>query len=100
MSEKPEIDGVRKFETAKPGTRMKAGREHRVPLSGRALAIVEQLVEEKQGDFVFGGQRGKPLSTPAMNMVLRRMQAENATVHGFQLPRLGRERNLVAARGR
>jgi len=46
-----------------PAARMKAGREHRVPLSIRALAILEKLAEAKTGDFVFAGQRpGKPLS--------------------------------------
>ena len=79
-----EIDGDKKIWTV-PATRMKAGREHRVPLSGRALAIVEQLAESKRGDFVFPGQgRAKPLSNMAMDMMLRRMKAENATVHGFR----------------
>jgi integrase len=79
-----EIDMDKKVWTV-PATRMKAGREHRVPLSGRALAVVEQLAEAKQGDFVFAGQsRGKPLSNMAMDMVLRRMKVENVTVHGFR----------------
>jgi integrase len=64
---------------------MKAGREHRVPLSGRALSIVKQLAKLKAGEFVFPGQnRSKPLSNMAMEMVLRRMKVECATVHGFR----------------
>jgi integrase len=56
---------------------MKAGREHRVPLSTRALAILEKLAEAKTSDFVFAGQRpGKPLSGMALEMVLRRMKIE------------------------
>ena len=88
-----EIDKDKKIWTV-PATRMKAGREHRVPLSVRAFAIVEQMAEAKQGDFVFAGQgRGKPLSSMAMEMMLRRMKIENATVARLplQLPRLGRE---------
>jgi integrase len=64
---------------------MKAGREQRVPLSGRAVAILQRLGEAKTGDFVFAGQRpGKPLSGMAMEMILRRMKAEGVTVHGFR----------------
>jgi integrase len=64
---------------------MKAGREHRVPLSPRALAILRSLEKLKVGEFVFPGQsRSKPLSNMAMEMVLRRMKIEDATVHGFR----------------
>ena len=64
---------------------MKAAREHRVPLSGRALAILEKLFEAKTGEFVFAGQRaGKPLSSKAMEMMLRRLKMEGVTVHGFR----------------
>ncbi len=68
-----------------PANRMKAGREHRVPLSPRAVAILRQLEKLKAGEFVFPGQaRNKPLSNMAMEMILRRMKIENATVHGFR----------------
>jgi integrase len=68
-----------------PATRMKAGREHRVPLSERALMIVKAMHEIRNGDFVFGGQKpNKPLSGMALEMLLRRMKIENATVHGFR----------------
>jgi integrase len=64
---------------------MKAAREHRVPLSGRALAILEKLFEAKTGEFIFAGQRaGKPLSSKAMEMMLRRLKMEGVTVHGFR----------------
>jgi len=65
--------------------RMKASREHRVPLSPRALAIVTAQGDIYKDDFVFPGQKGgQPLSVMAMEMVLRRMKIENATVHGFR----------------
>jgi integrase len=68
-----------------PANRMKAGREHRVPLSRRALRIVKALHETVAGEFVFPGQRsGKPLSAMALEMVLRRMKVDGVTVHGFR----------------
>jgi integrase len=68
-----------------PAHRMKAGREHRVPLSPRAVAILRQLEELKAGEFVFPGHaRNKPLSNMAMEMMLRRMNIQDATVHGFR----------------
>ena len=69
-----------------PAERMKAGREHRVPLSRRAIKIVKQAVQDNpDGEFLFPGQKsGKPLSTMALEMVLRRMKIDDATVHGFR----------------
>ena len=80
----PEIDFDKKIWTV-PAERMKAGREHRVPLSPRAVAILRKLEKVKVGEFVFAGQaRSKPLSNMAMEMVLRRMKIADATVHGFR----------------
>jgi len=68
-----------------PAERMKAGREHRVPLSARALEILQALGESRDSDFVFPGQRlGKPLSAMALEMMLRRMKIQSVTVHGFR----------------
>jgi integrase len=68
-----------------PAERMKAGREHRVPLSARAVAILKALAKTTQGKFVFTGQAPhKPLSGMAMEMLLRRMKIDDATVHGFR----------------
>jgi integrase len=79
-----EIDLDKKIWTV-PAVRMKAGREHRVPLASRAVAILRQLEKVNTGGFVFPGQaRNKPLSNMAMEMVLRRMKVEDATVHGFR----------------
>ena len=65
--------------------RMKGGREHRVPLSQRALEIVKAMYEARNSNFVFAGQKlGKPLLVTALLMLLRRMKIENATVHGFR----------------
>jgi integrase len=68
-----------------PPERMKAGREHRVPLSGRACAILHELRKVRTSAFVFPAPReGKKLSDMAMEMLLRRMQVQNVTVHGFR----------------
>jgi integrase len=79
-----EIDLNKKLWTI-PAARMKAGREHRVPLSPRAVSILRQMEKVKTGSFVFPGQvRGKPLSNMAMDMMLRRMEHDTVTVHGFR----------------
>ena len=67
-----------------PPTRMKAGREHRVPLSPRAVEIMKCLHKPGAEGFVFPGPKPKkPLSSMAMAMLLRRMKSE-VTVHGFR----------------
>jgi integrase len=80
----PEIDLDKQIWTV-PASRMKAGREHRVPLSPRAVAILRQLEKLKAGDFVFPGQKTKsPFSGRVLQMVLRKLGVKNATVHGFR----------------
>src|SRR5215207_10253418 len=60
-----------------PPTRMKGGREHRVPLSPRALEILDRVEAIRTGDYVFPGQRrGTALSASTMHQVLRRVTAE------------------------
>jgi integrase len=79
-----EIDLDKKIWTV-PADRMKAGREHRVPLSERAVAILKRLAEIRTGDFVFPGRRkNRPLWDMAMNWMLRQVKADGATVHGFR----------------
>ena len=57
--------------------RMKGGREHRVPLSPRAVAIVDEMQQARLSEFVFPGvRRGKPLSDRAHWFVLRRMKID------------------------
>lgn len=67
-----------------PAARMKAGSEHRVPLSSRALEIVKALAETQLSEYVFPGQKPKrPLSSMSMEMLLRRMKVA-FTPHGFR----------------
>jgi integrase len=65
-----------------PGERMKADKEHRVPLSDRAVEILNTLPRE--GDFVFAGARAnRPLSNDAMLQVVRAIRP-GFTSHGFR----------------
>jgi integrase len=62
-----------------------AGLEHRIPLTARAVAILKSLHKLPHNDHVFpGNARGKPLSSMAMSMLLRRMGKTETTVHGFR----------------
>ena len=68
-----------------PATRMKAGVAYRVPLSSRAVEILETLEVQKTNDFVFPGRsRNKSLSNMSMLMLVRRMEVSGITVHGFR----------------
>src|ERR1700736_659122 len=68
-----------------PAARMKAGREHRVPLSAATVTVLEQMKEIRESEFVFrGGKKGKPLSNMAMLAVLKRMGRGGLTAHGFR----------------
>ena len=68
-----------------PAGRMKAGREHKVPLSHAALAVLTRMAETRESDFVFPGHRaGQALSNMAMLMLLRRMGHDSISVHGFR----------------
>jgi integrase len=67
-----------------PATRMKAQREHKVPLSGRAVAILNALAKVRLNDHLFFGlKEGKPLSDMALLMLLRDLRP-GITTHGFR----------------
>jgi integrase len=81
-----EIDLLDKTWTV-PAARMKANREHRVPLSARVLAILQGMQPTRIGDngFVFPGPHPRrPLSNAAFLRLLRRMGLHELTVHGFR----------------
>ena len=66
-----------------PASRMKGGREHRVPLSAKAKKLLKKL--PRMGDYIFPGVRyDQPLSDMSLTAVLRRMGREDITVHGFR----------------
>ena len=66
-----------------PAEHMKMNREHRVPLSKAAVAVLEAM--PRMGDLIFpGAKTGKPLSDMSLTAVLRRMKRRDITVHGFR----------------
>jgi integrase len=67
-----------------PVQRMKGGKEHRVPLSDRAWAILKEMQELRQNDLVFpGSKQGRPLSDMSLLMLLRELRS-GITTHGFR----------------
>ncbi len=77
-----EID-LKAHEWRIPGDRMKAGREHRVPLSEAAVALLGALPRVVDNDLVFPAARGGQLSDMTLTAVLRRMKVD-AVPHGFR----------------
>ena len=69
-----------------PALRMKAEAEHSVPLTDRAMALLNALKpkDPEPHRLVFPAQRGGKLSNMAMSMLLRRMEIDGITVHGFR----------------
>ena len=83
-----EIDLKAKVWTV-PANRMKAGKEHRVPLTSRAIQVLEGAARLRETDdakaFVFpGGRRGRPLSNMAFKQLLVRMGETGFVPHGFR----------------
>jgi integrase len=67
---------------AVPAGRMKSGREHRVPLSDRAIAILRKMQERRENDFIFPGRSGG-LSNMSLLAMLRTL-GRSVTAHGFR----------------
>jgi len=67
-----------------PAERMKAGREHRVPLSTGAQSLLKSLSEARTGDFVFPSASEGPLSETALSALLKRLGQGKITAHGFR----------------
>jgi integrase len=68
-----------------PADRMKSGREHRVPLSAPASAILEALAPVRRGEFVFHGDTSRrPIGNMSMLRLLTRMGRGDLTAHGFR----------------
>lgn len=66
-----------------PGDRMKAGREHRVPLCTQAVELLKKMPRFVGNEHVFPSPRGKALSDMALLTVMRRMEVD-AVPHGFR----------------
>lgn len=77
-----EIDKKAKVWTI-PAERMKAGKEHRVPLTPSAMKIIETMPKVEDSEFIFTAPRGGALSDMALTQVMRRMKVD-AVPHGFR----------------
>lgn len=67
-----------------PKEKTKTKKEHRVPLSSGALAVLEPLRQAASGNYVFPGMKpGRPLSNMSMDKILR-LEEQDITVHGFR----------------
>ena len=68
-----------------PPIRMKGNREHRVPLTPRCIAILEEMKAVRQGPYVFPGRTGDaPLWINALGYVLQQLGRDGVTAHGFR----------------
>ena len=68
-----------------PPERMKANKEHRVPLSGRAIVILREMEKLRVSDFVFSGFRDhRPLGDNTVRRMLHKLGVDDATTHGFR----------------
>ena len=68
-----------------PKERMKAGVEHRVPLSDQAMKVATKMADQKMSEYVFPNRAtGKPMSNAGMSSVLKRLERTDITVHGFR----------------
>ena len=68
-----------------PAARMKAGREHRVPLTASALSILDKLKSYGNEVYIFSAPSDdRPISGMALEMLLRRMEITGVTIHGFR----------------
>ena len=77
-----EIDFTNEIWTIPP-ERMKARKEHRIPLSERALGILKQMQEVKTCEYIFPGRKGKLAGTTLIQL-LERLGLKGMTVHGFR----------------
>jgi len=67
-----------------PAERMKTGKDHRVPLSDNAIALLGRHASNDALVFESEAKPGKPISNMSMTAVLRRMGRDGITVHGFR----------------
>jgi integrase len=68
-----------------PASRMKAGKQHRVPLSDAAMDILEALAGMRTGELVFFSRvRGRPVADTTLAAALKRRGQHAITIHGFR----------------
>jgi len=68
-----------------PAKRMKADKEHKVPLSNPAIAVLKAMREIRQSDLVFPGFKpGQPIGADALRELIKKLAGDAVTVHGLR----------------
>jgi integrase len=68
-----------------PASRMKGGREHRVPLSGAALAVLTSMRAIRDSDYIFPGRfQGRPVGHAVVRRLAKQAAGTDTTVHGLR----------------
>jgi integrase len=68
-----------------PKRRMKAGREHKVPLSAAAVALLKEMAAIRQNDYIFPGfKEGRPIGAHAVQELATQAAGSEITVHGLR----------------
>jgi integrase len=68
-----------------PAERMKAGKEHKVPLSDPAIAVLKTMREIRQSDYVFPGFKpGQPIGADALRELIKKLAGADVTIHGMR----------------
>jgi integrase len=68
-----------------PASRMKGGREHRVPLSSASIKVLRQMVAIRQSDYVFpGARKGRPVGENTPARLAKEAAGSDITVHGLR----------------
>jgi len=84
LAEWNEIDFAERVWTV-PAKRMKAGKEHRVPLSKAALAVVEDMRAIRVSDYIFPGKRtGRPVGANTALRIAKETADIDITTHGLR----------------
>jgi integrase len=84
LAEWDEIDFTQRVWTV-PGKRMKAGKEHRVPLSKAALAVLEEMRAIRTSDYIFSGKRtGRPVGANTVLRIAKETAGFEITTHGLR----------------
>jgi integrase len=78
-----EIDLANRLWTI-PANRMKAPKEHRVPLNDAAVAVIDKMAEVRSSDFVFIGRRGGAVDDKTMRLTAQKIADAPVTTHGFR----------------
>jgi integrase len=79
-----EIDPANRMWTI-PANRMKGGREHRVPLSDDAVAVLKSMQEIRHSDYIFPGMHeGRPVGARTIADIVKELAGREITIHGFR----------------